>query len=474
MNTPAILIIDDDPDVTYALSRAARHLGYAADSAATIHDALQKTTAKEFDAVFLDVQLPDGSGMDIISDIMNQPAHPELIIITGNGDPEAAELAISSGAWDYVEKGDSIHVIMDTLSNALEYRSDKLSSRKVRQIQALRRENIIGESNSITRCLEQVGKLAESDMNVLLTGETGTGKELFARALHNNSPRHKGPFIVVDCAALPENLVETLLFGHEKGTFTGALHDKEGLILQANNGTLFLDEVGELPLSTQKAFLRVLQERTVRPLGSKKEIPCNFRLVSATNRDLDAMQQEHTFRTDLAFRLCSAKITLPPLRERREDIALLIDHYMTLFFKKNALASKAFNPSVLTTLEDYDWPGNVRELVNAVEFIVSTSRNESRIFIKHLPPALRARLAKNRITPSSSSDSKLSSNFSYEVSNEELPTMQEHRNAVIEKAEHSYLTQLLNSTKGSIKQAVELSGLSQSRLYALLKKHRIK
>jgi two-component system NtrC family response regulator len=273
---------------------------------------------------------------------------------------------------------------------------------------------------------------------------------------------------------LPENLVETLLFGHEKATFTGALHDKEGLILQANNGTLFLDEVGELPLSTQKAFLRVLQERTVRPLGSKKEIPCNFRLVSATNRDLDAMQQAHTFRTDLAFRLCSAKITLPPLRERREDIALLIDHYMTLFFKKNALASKAFNPSVLTTLEDYDWPGNVRELVNAVEFIVSTSRNESRIFIKHLPPALRARLAKNRITPSSSSDSKLSSNFSYEVSNEELPTMQEHRNAVIEKAEHSYLTQLLNSTKGSIKQAVELSGLSQSRLYALLKKHRIK
>lgn len=474
MNTPAILIIDDDPDVTYALSRAARHLGYAADSAATIHDALQKATQKEFDAVFLDVQLPDGNGMDIITDIMDQPAHPELIIITGNGDPDAAELAISSGAWDYVEKGDSIHTIMDTLSNALEYRSDKLSSRKVRQIQALRRENIIGESSAITRSLEQVGKLADSDMNVLLSGETGTGKELFARALHNNSARSKGPFIVVDCAALPENLVETILFGHEKGTFTGALQDKEGLILQANNGTLFLDEIGELPLSTQKAFLRVLQERTVRPLGSKKEVPCNFRLISATNRDLDAMQEENTFRSDLAFRICSAKITLPPLRERREDISLLIDHYMTLFFKKNGLASKAFNPSVLTTLEDYDWPGNIRELVNAVEFMVSTSRNESRIFIKHLPPALRARLAKNRITSQESPKEGLPSNFSYEASDDGLPTMQEHRNAIIEKAEHSYLTQLLNSTKGSIKQAVELSGLSQSRLYALLKKHHIK
>ncbi|OBQ46604.1 sigma-54-dependent transcriptional regulator [Halodesulfovibrio spirochaetisodalis] len=474
MQTPAILIIDDDPDVTYALSRAARHLGYTADSAATIHDALQKATQQEFDAVFLDVQLPDGSGMDIITDIMNRPEHPELIIITGNGDPEAAELAIASGAWDYVEKGDSIHTIMDTLSNALEYRSDKLSSRKVRQIQALRRESIIGESSSITRSLEQVGKLADSDLNVLLTGETGTGKELFARALHNNSARRNGPFIVVDCAALPENLVETILFGHEKGTFTGAMQDKEGLILQANNGTLFLDEVGELPLSTQKAFLRVLQERTVRPLGSKKEIPCNFRLISATNQNLDAMQEAGTFRTDLAYRLCAGKITLPPLRERREDISLLIDHYMTLFFKKNCLNSKAFNPSVLTTLEEYDWPGNIRELVNTVEFMVSTSRNESRIFIKHLPPALRARLAKKRITPNDPAATGLPSNFSYEASDEELPTMQEHRNAVIEKAEHSYLTQLLSSTKGSIKQAVELSGLSQSRLYALLKKHRIK
>lgn len=474
MNTPAILIIDDDPDVTYALSRAARHLGYAADSAATIHDALLKAAQKEFDAVFLDVQLPDGNGMDIITDLMNQPAHPELIIITGNGDPDAAELAISSGAWDYVEKGDSIHTIMDTLSNALEYRSDKLSSRKVRQIQALRRENIIGDSTAITRCLEQVGKLADSDMNILLSGETGTGKELFARALHNNSARNKGPFIVVDCAALPENLVESILFGHEKGSFTGALQDKEGLILQANNGTLFLDEIGELPLSTQKAFLRVLQERTVRPLGSKKEIPCNFRLISATNRDLDVMQEEDTFRTDLAYRICGAKITLPPLRERREDIPLLIDHYMTLYFKNNGLTSKAFNPSVLTTLEEYDWPGNIRELVSAVEFMVSTSRNESRIFIKHLPPALRARLAKSRITPNESPKESLPSNFTYEVSDEGLPTMQEHRNAVMEKAEHSYLTQLLNSTKGSIKQAVELSGLSQSRLYALLKKHRLK
>jgi len=471
MHTPAILIIDDDPDVTYALSRAAQHLGYTADTAASINDALRKAAQQEFDAVFLDVQLPDGNGLDIITDIMGKPEQPELIIITGNGDPDAAELAISSGAWDYVEKGDSIHTIMDTLSNALEYRSDKLASRKVRQVQALRRENIIGKSTAISRSLDQVGKLADSDMSVLISGETGTGKELFARALHNNSSRCKTPFIVVDCAALPENLAESILFGHEKGAFTGATHDKEGLIQQANNGTLFLDEVGELPLSLQKNFLRALQERTIRPIGSKKEIPCNFRLISATNRDLEAMQQQGTFRSDLAFRLCPASITLPPLRERRKDIHLLIDHYMTIFFKKNSLESKPFNPSVRTTLQEYDWPGNVRELVNAVEFMVSTSRSESRIFIKHLPPALRARLAKNRITPQ---QRDLTTNFSYEVNNEALPTMQEHRNAVLEKAEQNYLSQLLSSTKGSIKHAVELSGLSQSRLYALLKKYRLK
>lgn len=474
MNTPAILIIDDDPDVTYALSRAAQQLGYAADSASTIHEALTKAGQKDFDAVFLDVQLPDGNGLDIIPDIMNQPANPELIIITGNGDPDGAELAISSGAWDYVEKGDSIHIIMDTLSGALEYRTDRISSRKVRQVQALHRENIIGESSAISRSLNQVAELADSNVNVLLTGETGTGKELFAKALHNNSSRKNEPFIVVDCAALPENLVETILFGHEKGTFTGAMHDKDGLIVQANNGTLFLDEVGELPPSIQKAFLRVLQERTVRPLGSKKEIPCNFRLISATNRDLQKMQENETFRSDLAFRICSASITLPPLRERKQDIPLLIEHYVATFFKKNGLSSKPFNANVLTALQEYDWPGNVRELVNTVEFMVSTSRNESRIFIKHLPSTMRARIARNKVTPQGTSAKEAPANFSYEANDDDLPTMQEHRNAVLEKAEHSYLTQLLSSTKGSVKKAVELSGLSQSRFYALLKKHSLK
>ena len=471
MNTPSILIIDDDQDLSYALSRATERLGCCSSSVGTIHDALEITAKQEFDAIFLDVQLPDGNGLDIISNLMSQPVKPELIIITGNGDPDGAELAISNGAWDYVEKGDSIHVIMKTLSNALEYRRDTFSYHKVRQVQCLHREDIIGESHAIMRSLQQVADLASSDVNILITGETGTGKELFARALHNNSPRKNEPFVVVDCASLPEHLVESILFGHKKGTFTGATQDKEGLVIQATNGTLFLDEVGELPLSVQKAFLRVLQERKIRPIGDTREIPCNFRLISATNRDIEAMQEDHTFRQDLAYRIRSAEISLPPLRERTEDIRMLIDHYATIFFKRQGCPSKPVCQNVLTALQEYDWPGNVRELVNTVEYMVSTSYHDSRIFIKHLPATFRSKLVRQRIAPQ---PEEYRGSFSYEANDDALPTMQEHRTAVVEKAEQTYLTQLLSATKGSIKKAVDLSGLSQSRLYALLKKYDLK
>ena len=470
MDTPSVLIIDDDQDVTYALTRATQRLGYNAESAATVQRALALAAEKEFDAIFLDVLLPDGNGLDIIPDLMNTPAHPELIIITGNGDPDGAELAISNGAWDYIEKGDSLQGIMDTLSNALEYRKDKYSYRKVRQIQVLHRENIIGESRAIMHSLQQVAELSASDVSIFITGETGTGKELFAKALHNNSARKKDPFVVVDCAALPESLAESILFGHKKGAFTGAMQDSDGLILQANNGTLFLDEVGELPLAIQKTFLRVLQERTIRPVGSEKEIPCNFRLLSATNKNIDAMQEEGTFRADLAYRIRSAEISLPPLRERKQDILLLVDHYVSIFLKKQGCSSKAVCQKVITALQEYQWPGNVRELISTIEYIVSTSHHESRIFIKHLPPAFRAKIARQRIAPP---QKEYPANFSYEANDDALPTMQEHRTAIVEKAEIAYLTQLLNATKGSIKKAIGLSGLSQSRFYALLKKYNL-
>ena len=234
--------------------------------------------------VFLDVRMPDGDGLAMLPLIQAARSAPEIIIMTGFGNASGAELAITSGAWDYIEKGSSVKEITLSLVRALEYRKQKRSSNSTRNVVMLKRDAIIGISPAIKACLEQVAQAAECDASVLVTGETGSGKELFARAIHENSRRAPKPFVVVDCAALPDTLVESLLFGHEKGAFTGAEQSRSGLVAQANGGTLFLDEVGELPLSMQKAFLRVLQEHRFRPVGSHREVCSDFRLVAATNR----------------------------------------------------------------------------------------------------------------------------------------------------------------------------------------------
>ncbi|SKA74810.1 sigma-54-dependent transcriptional regulator [Desulfobaculum bizertense] len=473
MNPQNVLILDDDGDMNYALCRVLQNAGYAAHAATTLGQGLEQVRKKNFDAVFLDVRLPDGNGLSIIPDIIGQPSHPEVIIITGNSDPDGAELAITSGAWDYIEKTDSMTEIIATLDRAMDYRRERLGTKKVRQVQSLRREHIVGESPQIVRTLERVAQCAPGDVSVLVTGETGTGKELCAKAIHNNSPQASGPFITVDCAALPEQIAESLLFGHARGTFTGAVRDTQGLLLQASGGTLFLDEVGELPLSVQKIFLRVLQERMVRPLGAKKEQPCDFRLVAATNRNLDEMISAGTFRPDLAFRIRGASVELPPLRNREGDVHLLVEHYMALVADRNGWDPKECGSDVIAALEEYDWPGNVRELVHAVEFAVTAARHESQIYLKHLPPELRAKIVRKRITPDAEKGG-LPKNFEYVADDESIPTMQEHRNKVVSQAEQGYLKHLLASTGGSIKRSVELSGLSQSRFYALLKKYKIK
>ncbi|MFV0348681.1 MAG: sigma-54-dependent transcriptional regulator, partial [Halodesulfovibrio sp.] len=264
-----VLIIDDDESMRYALTRAVRRMGHDAVSAEDIGSGLALARRENIDAVFLDVHLPDGNGLSILSDLAQCPSAPEVIIITGEGDPDGAELAINNGAWDYIEKTDSIQKISLTLKRALDYRRERTGAAACQPVRALRRDRIVGDSVGLGRSLDMVAQAAWGESHVLIIGETGTGKELFARAIHENSARSEGPFVVVDCAALPENLVESILFGHRKGAFTGADQDQTGLGIQADGGTLFLDEVGELPLNMQKAFLRVLQERTVRPIGSK-------------------------------------------------------------------------------------------------------------------------------------------------------------------------------------------------------------
>ncbi len=466
-----VLIIDDDEPMCYALSRAVRRMGCEAESAGTLAGGLELARSQLFDIIFLDVRLPDGNGLSILGDLSATPSNPE-VIITGKGEPEGAELAISNGAWDYIEKTHSIQQISLTLKRALEYHRARRNDKVGNTIKALRREKIIGDSQALTRALDLVAQSAESDSNVLITGETGTGKELFARAIHENSLRANGPFIIVDCAALPESIVESILFGHKKGAFTGAEKDQVGLVFQADKGTLFLDEVGEMPLSLQKSFLRVLQERAVRSLGGKEVQKSDFRLVVATNKDLDSMAQEGLFRNDLLYRIRSIHIHLPPLRERPSDIKPLANHVIEEMCERAGTPAKCCSTDFIETLEAYDWQGNVRELIHTLEHALTASKRDPYLFSQHLPASIRAKVAKNRIS-SPAFEEQIVQVEESEFDSSDIPELQTYRDAVCANAESRYLKGLMKATKGNMKEAIRRSGLSQSRLYALLKKHGI-
>ena len=280
-----ILVIDDDELLCYMMTAQIRSMGHKVVYAFTLADGLMQIRSKSFDVIFLDVMLPDGNGLFALTVIKEIPDAPEVIIITSEGDPNGVEIALKGGAWDYIEKPPSLKNLTLPLNRALQYRNEKQRAKSSRS--PINVQGIVGASPQLQAAIELLTQAANSDANVLITGETGTGKELFARAIHENSRRKESNLVVVDCASLPETLVESLLFGHEKGAYTGADRAGEGLVSQAHKGTLFLDEVGELPPQMQKAFIRVLQERRFRPLGGKKEISSDFRLVAATNRDLD-------------------------------------------------------------------------------------------------------------------------------------------------------------------------------------------
>lgn len=463
-----ILIIDDDESTRYSLSRMVKRMGHTCTAACTLREGMKKASSEDADVVFLDVRMPDGSGLDALPAIRQTASSPEVIIITGYGDPDGAELALKSGAWDYMEKGSSVKEMSLPLIRALQFREERNTRARARSVISLKRKGIIGSSAPLMACLDQVASAAESDANVLVTGETGTGKELIALAIHENSPRAKRSFVVVDCASLPETLVESLLFGHEKGAFTGADKAREGLVRQADGGTLFLDEVGELPMSLQKSFLRVLQERRVRPLGSARELESDFRLVAATNRDLDQMVQEGTFREDLLFRLKSFTIELPPLRERSEDIKELARYHTDQFCERYGLAPKGFSPEFIDTLVAYTWPGNVRELVSCLDRALISARFDPTLFPAHLPMDIRVKVTRSSLQHKPSSNETLAGGGPYT-----LPKLRELRDHLIEQAERQYLQDLMALCHSDIPKACELSGLSQSRLYALLRKYSI-
>ena len=462
-----ILVIDDDPLVRELLAEQVRDLGHTALTADTLNRGVDLAAEDQVDLVFLDVMMPDGNGLEMIPLLRQGPSTPEVIIITGVGDADGAELAIKNGAWDYIEKSSSPTDIVLPLSRALQYRQERASRQGP---VALKRENIVGNSLVMQDCYDQLARAAASSANVLITGETGSGKELFARAIHNNSPRASGPFVVVDCAATPETLVESTLFGHARGAYTGADRDREGLVKQADGGTLFLDEVGELPLSMQKAFLRVLQEQCFRPVGGLKEITSDFRLVSATNRDLAELTRREQFRQDLLFRLRTLVIRVPPLRERSEDMRELVAFHLARLCGRYGIENKGYTGHFLDTLASYHWPGNVRELINALEHAMMASGESPTLFAQHLPNMIRIHVARSHVGAAGDGEAPSAGPVQPGWFNEGSPPPLKQ---VVAAAESQYLRELMSFTGGDIKQICQISGLSRSNLYNRLRKYGI-
>lgn len=468
-----VLVIDDDTHIREVCKLVIEGMGHDVAACPTLTKGLEALDRDVFDVVYLDVDLPDGNGLLSIPKITERDKAPEVIIFTGASYPNGAELAIKNGAWDYIEKPATAESMTLPLIRALQYRKEKFANRP--PTVALKREGLIGNSPRVVRCLDLVAQAANADANTLITGETGTGKELFARAIHDNSDRADGPFVVVDCSSLTETLIESVLFGHAKGAFTGAEKKQEGLIKQADKGTLFLDEVGELPFAQQKAFLRVLQERRFRPVGAKEEETSDFRLVAATNKDLEAMVATGDFRNDLLFRLRTMHIHIPPLRMRGEDVRELTIHYMNAICKKYKLPLKGFSPEFLDCLQEYDWPGNVRELVNIMENVIVRAQFEPTLYPKHLPPEVRIRVmsGKRHDLPNGGEPNVAAATMAPganpDLGEVQLVPFDDYK----KETEHRYFKALMQSTGADIHKACEVSQLGKQSLYRYLRIHGI-
>lgn len=472
-----VLIIDDDQPTCDALMELVRNIGHEADFALTAGQGVALAEDGDFDVVFLDIHLPDANGLSILPTLRQRPLPPEVIILTGLGDPDGAELAILNGAWDYLQKPLSPKEILLPLQRVLKYR-DTLR-KHARLPDSFDRCGIAGTSPAITNALEKLASAARSDASVLIMGETGTGKELFAKALHTNSRRFSGPFIVVDCAAIPATLLESTLFGHVKGAFTGADRASQGLVLKANKGTLFLDEIGEMSLDLQKRLLRVLQERRYRPVGANHEEESDFRLLAATHRNLGKMVDDGQFRQDLLYRLGAMVIALPPLRDRVEDLVVLSESIVRRICDQYGVPAKVLNCEVVDAFAAYEWPGNVRELGNVLESSIAAAYERPELYVHDLPEQLRIRMIKDSIARDDASSvcgpgepSETEIDAAIEADGTILP-YKLFRQEVLAKAEQRYFSRLFEACDGDIKQASRVSGLGKSRLYSQMRKYRL-
>ena len=364
-----LLVVDDELIVRDSLDKWFREEGYEVTVAENAHDALGKMAAQKFDLSLVDIKMPGTDGVELQRRMHEIDPEMLVIIMTGYASVETAIAALKNGAYDYVSKPFDPDDIAHTVHNALTHKRAEQENARLRETVAstTRPQEIVGQSPAMVRVFEAIQTVGPTDATVLITGESGTGKELCARAIHAASPRHYNPLVVIHCGALAETLLESELFGHEKGAFTGAQYRKKGSFEVADGGTVFLDEIGDISLKTQTDLLRVLQEREITRVGSTHPIHVDFRCIAATNKNVEQLVKDGRFRPDLFYRLNVFQIQLPPLRERKGDIPILADHFVRKFAASMNKRVTRISPGAMAVLDHYEWPGNIRELENAIE-----------------------------------------------------------------------------------------------------------
>ncbi|MFQ5662639.1 MAG: sigma-54-dependent transcriptional regulator [Terriglobia bacterium] len=450
--TGFILVIDDDEAILQSCRTILEDQGHKVEVAPDGSTGLARLRQKSFDLALIDLKMPGLNGLETLEQAGSIDPDLVSIIFTAYGTIESAVEAVKEGAFNYITKPFTAAQLAAAVSKGLEH--GRLLRDNVRLRQELKQccpvHAIIGHSAPLQMVLATLAKVAPSEANVLVSGESGTGKELIARALHANSARAQAPFVAVDCAALPSNLLESELFGHEKGAFTGANQAKRGLLQLAHGGTVFLDEIGELSLELQAKLLRTLQERTFRRLGGERLVSVDIRVISSTNRDLDAEVQQGRFRADLLYRLNVVNIHLPPLRERGGDVALLVHHFLEGFARATNKACLRITPEALRLLEQYQWPGNIRELHNVVERAVVLCDTDT-VRVRDLPDYIReqARMSK-----------QIRAAIGYKAARERW----------VESQGKQYLTGLLRRHHGNISAVAREAQISRKSVYELLRR----
>ncbi|MFO0795461.1 MAG: sigma-54 dependent transcriptional regulator [Candidatus Brocadiaceae bacterium] len=456
MEEGRILVVEDQDAMRESLVIAFRDEGYQVNDAASGEEAIQKLQSNPvYDLVVTDLKMKKVDGLEVLKVAKTANPSTEVVLITAYGTISTAVQAIRDGAYDYVTKPFRHQEILKVAKKAIEKKSLK---DRVRYLEGEIRdkykfEGVVGNSNAILEVLKVTSHVSRTESTVLITGESGTGKELIARAIHYNSPRKDGPFVVINCGALPENLQESELFGHMKGAFTGAIRDKVGLFQQAQKGTIFLDEIGETLPSTQVKLLRFLQDGEIRPVGGNKPMYVDARIITATNENLEKAVEEGRFRKDLFYRINVIRIHLPPLKERREDIPLLVEYFLEIILDKLKRGKRVFSKEAMRAFTNYDWPGNIRELQNIIERAVALSKNEI-INADELPIPINefTSLSENPI------DDKRKSYIVTTLAEQE-------KNAIIEA---------LNKYDGNQTKVSQILGISTTTLWRKIKKYKIK